>query len=89
MIIQIKLRQNLFLIYYSQNLVLFNFRCDNARVFQRVSMNISMTAGQAACQPLCPHIQNSLAASCICWIVPIGTCDSIKRTCGCSCLKCT
>jgi len=30
-----------------------------------------------------------MAASCVCWIVPIVTCDSIKRTCGCSCLKCT
>jgi len=28
------------------------------------------------------------AWSCVCWIVPIVTCDSIKRTCGCSGLKC-
>ena len=25
------------------------FRVDNARVFQRISMNLSMTVGQAAC----------------------------------------
>jgi len=36
--------------YYSRNLVLFNFRGDNARVFQRVSMNFNMTVGQAACR---------------------------------------
>ena len=35
------------LIYNSQNLVFFNFRGDNARVFQRVSMNINMTVSQA------------------------------------------
>ena len=28
-------------------------------------------------------------AGCVCWIVSIVTCESIKRTCGCSCLKCT
>ena len=38
--------------YYSRNLVSLNFRGDNARVFQRVSMNLSMTIGQAACQLL-------------------------------------
>jgi len=70
-------------------LVLFNFRGDNARVFQRVSMNLNVTVGQAACQLLCWYTQSTLAASCVCWIVPIFTCDSIKRTCGCSCLKCT
>jgi len=46
-----------------------------------------MTVGQAACQLLCRYTHNALAASCVCWIVP--TCDSIKRTCGWSCLKCT
>jgi len=64
-----------------------NFRGDNARVFQRVSMNLNMTVGQAACQLLSRYAQNTLAASCVCWIVPIVTCDSIKRTCGCSCLN--
>jgi len=79
----------IFLNYYSRNWFLFNFRGDNARVFQRVSMNLNMTVGQAACQLLCRYIQSTRAASCVCWIVPIVTCNSIKRTCGCSCLKCT
>jgi len=48
-----------------------------------------MTVGQAACHLLCRYTQGTLAASCVCWIVPIVTFDSIKRTCGCSCLKCT
>ena len=54
--------------YYSRNLVLFNFRRDNARVFQRVSMNLNMTVGQAACQLLCRYrpTQSTLAASCVC-----------------------
>jgi len=81
--------KNVCLNYYSRNLVLFNFRGYNARVFQRVSMNLNMTVGQAACQLLCQYTQSPLAAPCVCWIVPIETCDSIKRTCGCSCLKCT
>jgi len=72
--------------FYSRNLVLFNYHGDNARVFQRVSMNLNMTVGQAACQLLCRYIQSTLAASCVFWIVPIVTCDSIKKTCGCSCL---
>jgi len=36
--------KNLHLNYYSRNLVLFNFRGDNARVFQRVSMNLAQTS---------------------------------------------
>jgi len=60
-----KLRLN----YYSQNLVLFNFRGDNARVFQRISMNLNMTVGQAACQLLRRYTQSTLSASCVCWIV--------------------
>jgi len=52
-------------------------------------MNLNMTVGQAACQLLCRYIHSTLAASWFCWIVPIVACDSIKRTCGCSCLKCT
>jgi len=75
--------------YYSRNLVFFNFRDYNARVFQRVSIHFSMTVGQAACQLLCRCTQSTLAASRVCWIVPIVTCGSIKRTCGCLCLKCT
>jgi len=50
-------------------------------------MNLNMTVGQAACRLLCRYTQSTLAASCLCWIVPIVTCDSIKRSCGCSCLK--
>ena len=83
--------KNACLDYYSRNLVSFNFRGDNARVFQRLSIwvNLNMTVGQAACQLLCRYTHITLVASCVCWIVPIATCDSIKRTCGCSCLKCT
>jgi len=81
--------KNLCLNYYSRNLVLFNSGGDNARVFPRVSMNLSMTVGQATCHILCRYTQSTLAASCVCWIVPIATFDSIKRTCGCLCLKCT
>jgi len=51
--------------YYSGNSVLFNFRGDNARVFQRVSMNLNMTVGQAACQLLGRYTQSTLAASCV------------------------
>jgi len=72
--------------YYSRNLVLFNFGGDSTRVFQRVSMNLSITVGQAACQLFGRHTQSTLAASCVGWIVPIVKCDSIKRSCGCSCL---
>jgi len=45
-------------------------------------MNLNMTVGQAACQLLCRYAQSTLAASCVCWIVPIVTC-------GCSCLRST
>jgi len=81
--------KNLCLNYYSRNLVLFDFRGGNARVFQLVSMYLNTTGGQAAYQLLCRYIQSTLVASCVCWIVPIVTWDSIKRTYGCSCLKCT
>ena len=49
---------------YSRNLVSFNFRGDNARVFQRVSIrvNLNMTVGQAACQLLCRYTYSTLAA---------------------------
>jgi len=49
-------------------------------------MNLNMTVGQAACQLLCRYTQSMLAAFCVCWIVPIVTCYSIKRTFGWSCL---
>jgi len=81
--------KNFCLNHYSRNLVLFNFRGDNARAFQRVSMNLDMTVGQAASQLFCLYTQSTLATSCVCWIVPIVAYDSINRTCGCSCLKCT
>jgi len=63
---------------------LFRSLVDNARVFQRVSMNLYMTIGQAACPLLCRYSQCTLAASCIFWIVPIVTCESGERTCDCS-----
>jgi len=40
-------------------------------------MNLNMTFGQAACQLLCRYSQSTLAASCVCWIIPIVTSDSI------------
>ena len=82
--------KNVCLNYYSQNLVSFNFRSDNTRVFQWVSIrvNLNMTVDQAACQLLCRYTHSTLAASCVCWIIPIATRDSIKWTCGCSCVKC-
>jgi len=46
-----RLKNNPGLKYYSRNLVLFNFHCDNTSVFQQVPMNLNMTVGQAACQP--------------------------------------
>jgi len=52
-------------------------------------MNLNMNVGQAACQLLDQYTQSTLTASCVGWIVPIVSCDSIKRTYGCSCLKCT
>ena len=58
--------KNLCLNNYSRNLVLYNFGGDNARVFQRVSMNLSMTVGPAACHLLCRYTQGTLAASCVC-----------------------
>jgi len=49
-------------------------------------MNLNTTVGQVACQLLRRYTQSTLAASRVDWIVPVVTCDSIKRTCGCSCL---
>ena len=65
--------KNLCLNYYSRNLVSFNVRGDKARVFQRVSINLNTTVGQAASQLLCRYTQSILTASCVCWIVPIST----------------
>jgi len=53
--------KNVCLNYYSWNLALFNFRDDNARVFQRVSMNHNMTVGPASSQLLCRYIQQRCA----------------------------
>ena len=68
---------------------LIRFRVDNAIVSQQVHMNLNMTVGQVACRILCRYTQSTLAASCVCWIVPIIACETDKRTCGCSCLKYT
>jgi len=74
--------KNLCLNYYSRNLVLINFRGDNARVFQRVSMNLNMTVGHVACQLLCRYIESTLA-------VLAESYRLLRVTCGCSCWKCT
>jgi len=42
---------------------LIRFRVDNARVVQRVSMNFSVTVGQAACRLLCLYTQSRVANS--------------------------
>jgi len=55
---------------------LIRFRVDNARVFQRVSINLNITIGQAACRLLYGYTRSTLAASCVCWILPIVTCES-------------
>jgi len=47
-------------------------------------MNFNMTVGQAVCQ-LVSIYSKSKHTGCVCWIVPIVMCDSIKRTFGCSC----
>jgi len=71
--------------FYSSNQI----RVGNARVFQRVSMNLNRTVGQAEFRLQCRYSQSPLTAFCVCWIVTIVTCESGERTCGCSCLKCT
>jgi len=62
---------------------LFRFRVDNARVIERVSMNPSMTVGPAACRLLCRYrllnVRNTLAASCICWIVALSRVNQAKE----------
>ena len=62
---RLKFVKNVCLNYYSQNLVSFNLRGDNSRVFQRVfiQVNLNMTVGQVACQLLCRYIHSTLAAS--------------------------
>jgi len=52
-------------------------------------MNLNMTVGQTAYRLFCQYTQSMLAASCVCWILPIVACESGERICGCSCLKCT
>jgi len=54
---------------------LIRFRVDNAKAFQRASMNLNMTIGQAACLPLLNRT--------------IITCESSEKTCGSLCLKFT
>jgi len=54
---------------------LIRFCVDNARVFQRVFMNLNMTVGQAASRLWCRHTQSTLNASCVWWIVSIVTCE--------------
>jgi len=41
-----------------------------------------MTVGQAVCQLLCRYTQSTLAASCVCWIVPIAACTLSKELVG-------
>ena len=79
--------KNLCLNYY-----LFNFRGDNASVFQRVSMNLNMTGGQPACQLLCRYSllkARWLRPACVELYRLLCVTLSIKRSFGCSCLKCT
>jgi len=52
-------------------ILLIRYRVDNARVFQRVSVHLSMTVGQAACLLLCRQTQSTLATSCVWWITSI------------------
>ena len=79
---QIKLRLKLMSELLFTKFSFIQLPCDNARVFQRVSMNLNMTVGQAVCQLLCRYTQSTLAASCVCWIVPIVTCTLSKELVG-------
>jgi len=38
-----------------------------------------MTVDQSACQLLCRYTQSTLAASYVCWTVPIVTCESCEK----------
>ena len=44
---RLKFLKNIYINYYSQKLVLFNFRGDNARVSQRVSTNLNVTVASS------------------------------------------
>jgi len=55
--------KNLRLNYFSQDLVSFNFRGDNARVFQLVSMNLHMPVGHATRRLLCRY--SSFVSVCV------------------------
>ena len=77
---------NSFCLHYSWNSH-NQISCCNARVYQRVSMNLNMTVGHDACRLKCRPTLSALAASCVGWPEPIVTCESGERTCGCSCLK--
>jgi len=50
---------------------LIRFCVHNAKVFQRVYVNLNMTVGQAAWRLWCRHTQSTLTASCVWWIVSI------------------
>jgi len=77
-IIHIKLRQKC-LNYYSCNLVLFNFPGDNAKSSNEFPW-ISIWRLVKPHASYCVDIpQSTLAASCVCRIVPIAACDSIKK----------
>jgi len=72
--------QHFFFIKFSVfHLIRFRFK---ARVFQRVSMNLNMTIGQAAYQILWIQAsQRTLAATCVLLNRPIVTCESGERNC--------
>jgi len=56
MMSSISTHQHFFLFFIKFSVFhLIRFRFDKARVFQRVSMNLSMTISQAACQLLCGY----------------------------------
>jgi len=42
-------------------------------------MDLNMTVGQAACRLLCRYAWSTLAASCVCWIVPIFSVNQVKE----------
>jgi len=50
----------------------FRFRVDNARIFQRISMNLNMTVGQATCN-YCVDILNALVG-CIHYLLNGNAC---------------
>ena len=78
--------KNLCLNYYSRNLVLFNLVMitpEFSNEFPWISIWRLVKPHGIYCVDILKH------TGCVCWIVPTVTFDSIKRTCVCSCLKCT